>query len=147
MADNKKLQDTLKNILYAGIGFASNAGEATEKYVQDLVKKGKISDKEGKKIVDNFFHVAETKREELEGRLEKAVQQYGKAGLGELDKLSKRIKQLETELGKRLNVKAASAAKPAAAKKAAPKKAAKKKAAKKPAAKKAADAAADANNA
>lgn len=145
MADNKKLQDTLKNILYAGIGFASNAGETTEKYVQELVKKGKISDKEGKKIVDNFFHVAETKREELESRLDKAVQQYGKAGLSELDKLSKRIKQLETELGKRLNVKAAPA-KAAAAKPAAKKVVKKKAAAKKPAAKKAAPAA-DANNA
>ena len=119
MADNKKLQETLKSLLYAGVGYAAKTSERVQKNVDDLVKKGKINEREGKKIVDHVVTNAEAKRKELEGKLNKVVDKYGKAGMTQVQGLTKKIQKLETELQKR--VKGTTGSKPAAA--AAPKKA------------------------
>jgi len=119
MADNKKLQETLKSLLYAGVGYAAKTSERVQKNVDDLVKKGKINEREGKKIVDHVVTNAEAKRKELESKLNKVVDKYGKAGMTQVQGLTKKIQKLETELQKR--VKGTTSSKPAAA--AAPKKA------------------------
>ncbi|MCW3126802.1 MAG: hypothetical protein JWO03_2460 [Bacteroidetes bacterium] len=128
MADNKKLQETLKSLLYAGVGYAAKTSERVTKNVEDLVKKGKINEREGKKIVDHVVTNAEAKRKELEGKLNKVVDKYGKAGINQVQGLTKKIQKLETELQKRIK---SGGAKPAAKPAAAPKKAAKKAAPKK----------------
>src|ERR1700722_2113695 len=129
MADNKKLQETLKSLLYAGVGYAAKTSERVQKNVDDLVKKGKINEREGKKIVDHVVTNAESKRKELEQKLNKVVDKYGKAGITQIQSLTKKITKLETELEKRVKGTSKPAAKPAA--KAAPKKAARKAAPKK----------------
>jgi polyhydroxyalkanoate synthesis regulator phasin len=146
MADNKKLQETLKSLIYAGVGYAAKTSERVQKNVDDLVKKGKINEREGKKIVDHVVTNAESKRKELEGKLNKVVDKYGKAGITQIQSLTKKITKLETELEKRVKgvskspaksaAKAVSTVKKAAKKAAAPKKkaAAKKTAHKAPAA-------------
>ncbi|MBS1624881.1 MAG: hypothetical protein JSS76_05435 [Bacteroidetes bacterium] len=138
MADNKKLQETLKSLLYAGVGYAAKTSERVQKNVDDLVKKGKINEREGKKIVDHVVTNAEAKRKELETKLNKVVDKYGKAGMNQVQSLTKKIQKLEGELQKRVHVGGAKPAAKAAAPKKAAKKAAPKKAAKKAASKKAA---------
>ena len=136
MADNKKLQETLKSLIYAGVGYAAKTSERVQKNVDDLVKKGKINEREGKKIVDHVVTNAEAKRKELETKLNKVVDKYGKAGINQIQSLTKKITKLETELEKRVKGTISKpAAKPAPAKKTA-KKAAKPAAKKKAAAKK-----------
>ena len=131
MADNKKLQETLKSLIYAGVGYAAKTSERVQKNVDDLVKKGKINEREGKKIVDHVVTNAESKRKELEGKLNKVVDKYGKAGINQIQSLTKKITKLESELEKRVKGGVAKViAKPVAAKKAV-KKAAKKAAPKK----------------
>ena len=139
MADNTKLQETLRSLLYAGVGYAAKTSERVQKNVDDLVKKGKINEREGKKIVDHVVTNAEAKRKELEVKLNKVVDKYGKAGINQIQSLTKKITKLESELQKRVKggTSAKPAAKPAAAKKAV-KKAVKKAPAKKAAAKKSA---------
>ena len=132
MADNKKLQETLKSLIYAGVGYAAKTSERVQKNVDDLVKKGKINEREGKKIVDHVVTNAEAKRKELEVKLNKVVDKYGKAGINQIQTLTKKITKLETELEKRVKGGVAKvAAKPAAAAKKTVKKAAKKAAPKK----------------
>jgi polyhydroxyalkanoate synthesis regulator phasin len=130
MADTKKLQETLKSLIYAGVGYAAKTSERVQKNVDDLVKKGKINEREGKKIVDHVVTNAEAKRKELESKLNKVVDKYGKAGINQIQTLTKKITKLEAELEKRVKGATKPAAK-APAKKAAPKKAAKKAAPKK----------------
>ena len=127
MADNKKLQETLKSLLYAGVGYAAKTSERVTKNVEDLVKKGKINEREGKKIVDHVVTNAEEKRKELEAKLNKVVDKYGNQVQG----LTKKIQKLETELQKRVKIGGTKPAAKPAAKAAAPKKAAKKATAKK----------------
>lgn len=134
MADNKKLQETLKSLLYAGVGYAAKTSERVQKNVDDLVKKGKINEREGKKIVDHVVTNAEAKRKELETKLNKVVDKYGKAGMNQVQTLTKKIQKLEGELQKRVTIGGAKPAAKSASKPAAPKKAAKKAAPKKKAA-------------
>ena len=128
MADNTKLQETLRSLLYAGVGYAAKTSERVQKNVDDLVKKGKINEREGKKIVDHVVTNAEAKRKELETKLNKVVDKYGKAGINQIQSLTKKIQKLETELEKRVKPLAknftavATAPKKATAKKAAPRK-------------------------
>ena len=128
MADNTKLQETLRSLLYAGVGYAAKTSERVQKNVDDLVKKGKINEREGKKIVDHVVTNAEAKRKELETKLNKVVDKYGKAGINQIQSLTKKIQKLESELEKRVKPLAknftasAPAPKKAAAKKIAPKK-------------------------
>lgn len=134
-----EMEETLKKLVYAGVGFAAQATEKFETAVNDLVKKGKLSDKEGKKIVDDFFKKTEKKKDDFESKFknitEEIVAKFNFAKQADLEALSKRVAKLE---------------KPEAAKKAAapaPKKpVAKKPAPKKPAAPKTAPAATPAAN-
>ncbi|MCS6819661.1 MAG: hypothetical protein RMJ53_01020 [Chitinophagales bacterium] len=129
MATNNKTQDTLRRLFYAGVGLATEASEKIQEFVEDLVEKGKISEKEGQKIVNDLLKRTESRRGQLEQKYNEAVKKFIRLSASEVEKLSKRIEKLES----RLTIKTAkSAAKPTV--KVAPKKAA----AKKPAAKKAA---------
>lgn len=118
------MEETLKKLVYAGVGLAAQATEKFEVAVNDLVKKGKLSDKEGKKIVDDFFKKTEKKKEEFESKFksttEEVVAKFNFAKQTDLDELSKRVAKLE---------KAAKPAKKAPAKKPVAKKAPAKKAA------------------
>jgi len=98
MADNTKLQETLKSLIYAGVGYAAKTSERVQKNVDDLVKKGKINEREGKKIVDHVVTNADAKRKELEAKLNKVVDKYGKAGITQIQSLTKKITKLETDL-------------------------------------------------
>ena len=57
------MEETLKKIVYAGVGLAAQATEKFESTVDELIAKGKLSDKEGKKIVDDFFSKTEKKKD------------------------------------------------------------------------------------
>ena len=128
MADNTKMQETLRSLLYAGVGYAAKTSERVQRNVDDLVKKGKINEREGKKIVDHVVTNAEAKRKELETKLNKVVDKYGKAGINQIQTLTKKIQKLETELEKRVKpiaknfTTSATAPKKVAAKKVAPRK-------------------------
>lgn len=93
------MEETLKKLIYAGVGLAAQATEKFEVAVNDLVKKGKLSDKEGKKIVDDFFKKTEKKKEEFESKFksttEEVVAKFNFAKQTDLDELSKRVAKLE----------------------------------------------------
>lgn len=98
------MSDVLKNLLYAGAGFAAYTVERVQKTVDDLVSKGKITDKEGSKIVNDFLKNSEAKKDEIEKKLKKAteevVKKFNFVSLDELNSLEKRVKSLEVKLGK-----------------------------------------------
>ena len=97
--------DTLKNIIYAGVGLASTTSEKIKETIDELVEKGKISDTEGKKIVDDFLNSTEDKRAEFENKLKKTGEKISEKfdflnKNKELDSLKARIKELEGQIAK-----------------------------------------------
>lgn len=128
MATNN-IQENLKKYFYSGVGLAAHTAEVVQKSVNELVKKGKVSEADGKKIVGEAIKKVEARRPEIEAKYNEAVHKFVKLTTSEVTKLQKRIEKLEGQL----TVKKAGAAKVAAkpAVKAVAKKAAKKKPSKK----------------
>ena len=95
----ENLEKTLKKFVYTGIGFLSLSAERFKKSIEDLVSDKKISEDEGKKILDDFFKEADTKKEEYEGKLKKvlkkATEKMNFVKAEDVEKLSKRLRDLE----------------------------------------------------
>jgi len=93
------MEETLKKLVYAGVGLAAQATEKIEETVKDLINKGKISDKEGKKIVDDFFKKSEKKKDSYENKFKKAIEdvtaKFNYVSRKDFDALVKRIAKLE----------------------------------------------------
>jgi len=138
MAENKT-QDALRRLFYAGVGLATEASERLQDVVEELIEKGRLSEKDGQKIVNDLLKKTEGRRGTIEQKYNETVKKFVRLSASEVEKLSKRIEKLENQLV----IKGAKpAAKPAAKKapakpaaKAPAKPVAKKAVAKKPAAK------------
>jgi len=104
--ENKlKKMDTLKNIIYAGVGLASTTSEKIKETIDELVEKGKISDTEGKKIIDDFLNSTEDKRAEFENKLKKTGEKISEKfdflnKEKEVDSLKAKIEELENQITK-----------------------------------------------
>ena len=61
MINNKRIKlkemDTLKNVMYAGIGLAKHTDDKIKEQFDSLVVKGKKLDEEGKNLVNNYFKI------------------------------------------------------------------------------------------
>jgi polyhydroxyalkanoate synthesis regulator phasin len=125
MATNN-IQENLKKYFYSGVGLAAHTADVVQKSVNELVKKGKVSEADGKKIVGEAIKKVEARRPEIEAKYNEAVHKFVKLTTSEVSKLQKRIESLE----KQLTVKKGGAPAPKAARPAA-KPVAKKKATKK----------------
>ena len=94
--------DLLKNVIYAGIGLASIAAEKIDVLVRELVQKGKLSDEEGKKIINDFFAHTDEHKNEFESKLKNAfdgfISKFDFVKRKEYDELLKRLHDLEEEL-------------------------------------------------
>lgn len=106
------MDDLFKKFINTGVGFLSQGNKAVQVAIEKLVKESKISEQEGKKIVDDLLKSSETKRADLE----------------------KQFKGLTADLKNRVSSKGQPADAPAPKAKSATAPAAKKPAAKKPAA-------------
>ena len=107
---NNNVKETLKKYFYSGVGLAAHTAEVVQKSVNELVKKGKVSETDGKKIVADAIKKVEARRPEIEAKYNEAVHKFVKLSAAEVGKLQKRVEQLE----KQLTVKKAGVAKPAA---------------------------------
>lgn len=102
------MEDALKKFLYAGVELAAATSDRFQKQVTDLVKKGKISETEGKKLVDEFLDKADKGKKDLEKRYEALTERLGvnQSEEAELEKLKKKVSDLESKLGKEKTAKA-----------------------------------------
>lgn len=93
----------IKNFVYAGVGLATMTTDKIKETIDDLVEKGKISDTEGKKIIEEFLNSTEEKRTDFENKLKKTSAKISKTfdlnkNQKDMNQLKERIKDLETEI-------------------------------------------------
>ena len=97
------MQDLFKKFLYTSVGLVATSVERFQESVDKLVEDKKISEDEGKKIVDDFVSNTEAKAEEFEAKLRKIVEEVlHKFNLGKNDEVSDleaRIIALEEKIG------------------------------------------------
>ncbi|GJM30706.1 MAG: hypothetical protein DHS20C17_33410 [Cyclobacteriaceae bacterium] len=98
------MEDLIKKFVYTGVGIASLTAEKLQKSIDKLVDEEKISEKEGKKIVDDFFQKTESKKKDFEVQLSKITEEVLKkfdfSKAKEVLELNKRVKALESKVSK-----------------------------------------------
>lgn len=98
------MEDLFKKVMYTGVGLVSTTAERIQQNIDELVKKGSLSEEEGKKVVDDLFENTESKKEEFEGKLKEmvtsAVSALNLPTKSDIDTLMSRIEELETKVKK-----------------------------------------------
>jgi len=130
MATKTTLAEGLKKYFYSGIGLASHTSEIVQQSVDELVKKGKLNQEDGKRIVDNAVRKLESKMPHFEARYREAIDKAMKFANAEISRLQKKVVSCERENGTGKKASAPTAKK-ATAKKSPAKKVARKTKAKK----------------
>lgn len=97
------MEDLFKKGLYAGIGLITVAAERMESTVKELIEKGKLSEIDGKRLIDDFFKTTEHKKEEFEEKIKRATEEvvtkFNSSRGSNLDHLVARIEAIEAKLG------------------------------------------------
>jgi polyhydroxyalkanoate synthesis regulator phasin len=96
------MEDLIKKFVYTGVGIASLTAEKLQKSIDKLVDEEKISEKEGKKIVDEFFEKTESKKKDIESQIskitEEVINKFDFSKAKEILDLNKRVKALESKV-------------------------------------------------
>ena len=89
----------IKKTMLFGVGLAAVTREKIEEVVGELVKKGELSEKEGKEMVDELVEKSKSVKKDLEKKVEKIVADtLNKLNIptrDELAELKKKIDKLE----------------------------------------------------
>ena len=95
------MEEVLKKFLYTGVGLVAVTAEKVQKLVDELVSDKKISEDEGKRIVEDLVKTTDQKREDFEKQLktliEKTVSSFKFVSANELQALTDRIEALEAK--------------------------------------------------
>lgn len=115
------MDDLFKKFVYTGVGLVSTTFEKMQKSVEKLVDEDKISQEEGKKLVDDLFKNTESKREEFEAKMKKVIEEVlvrmNLATQSQIQELQDRLAAIETQLGIEVPAKEESKSKKKAPKK------------------------------
>ena len=65
--------DVLKKVLLTGVGVAALSKEKIEELARDLAEKGKMTEQEGKALVDQLLTSSDEARQELQKQVEEKV--------------------------------------------------------------------------
>jgi polyhydroxyalkanoate synthesis regulator phasin len=76
MNEEHKFSEFLHKMVNAGWGFISLSEEKTRTFINDLVKRGEISSKEGEGLLKNMMEKLETTGKDLEAKVSDLVKRY-----------------------------------------------------------------------
>lgn len=91
--------DLVKKVLLTGVGVAALSKEKIEELAKDIAEKGKMTEKEGKALVDQLLQSSDEARQDLQKQVEAKVQtvleKMDLAKKSELDALKLEIEELK----------------------------------------------------
>lgn len=95
-------KDFIKNMLYMAVGYASMNKEKIEEFTQSLTEKGKLTEEEGKKMINELIERSKEIKNEIETKISDLSHDiYHKLHLAtreEIDLLKKKIEELEARI-------------------------------------------------
>jgi len=96
--------DLMKKTMLTGIGLALLAKDEMEELAREVVEKGKMTEKDGKKFLNDLHERYEDVQSKLEERVENAVKEFLKKAdvvtADELKALKKEIRELKKAVNK-----------------------------------------------
>ena len=102
--DHNPLLEALRKVLLASIGAVALAQEEIEDFVNRLVEKGEIAEKDGKKLVhevmDKRKKGAEKAEDEITKRIETVMERMSVPSKADIEALSEKISTLSKKVDK-----------------------------------------------
>lgn len=102
MCEERKIPEFLHRMLAAGWGLISLSEEKAKAFIDDLVKRGELSAKEGEGLLKNLLDRLESAGKDVEAKVSDMVKKYIKrenvCTKTDLDQLIKRIEELEKRI-------------------------------------------------
>ncbi|MFP7755137.1 phasin family protein [Thermodesulfobacteriota bacterium B35] len=99
------MKELMKNVVYAGVGAAFLTKEKIEELNRELVEKGKMTQEEGKKFVEELIRKSENAKDQLElwisQRVEDKIRQLNLATRDELADLRRQVEELQVAINAR----------------------------------------------
>lgn len=96
------MESLFKKVLFTGVGLVTTTAEKYQSQIDEMVEKGKLSEDEGKKVVDSLFNDFDKKKEDFEERLKtvvnKVVGSFDFASRSEIASLKAKVTKLEGQL-------------------------------------------------
>ena len=91
--------DLIKKTMLTGVGLAVMTRDKIEELAKELTEKGKISEKEGKELIDDLLKKSEQARKDLETKVEgmvrSALEKIDVATKEDIARLEEKIRHLE----------------------------------------------------
>jgi len=100
------MAELLKKAVYAGIGLVETVTDEVEKNFNEWQEKGKTSNSEAKKLMEELFEKTVSKKDEVEDKLNHVVEKFGYTRKDELEALRRRVEELEEKLAEKTAKKA-----------------------------------------
>ena len=102
MCEEHKISDFLHRMMSAGLGLIALSEEKAKSFIDDLVKRGEISAKEGEGILKGILDRLESTGKDMESRVSELVKKYIKREKiftkADIDKLAERMEDIEKRL-------------------------------------------------
>jgi polyhydroxyalkanoate synthesis regulator phasin len=101
------MADQIKKVLLAGVGLALKTWGEVEALAEELIKKGKMSEAEGRKFLNDLQKKYEQAQKQLESRVEKSVKDFLKKAdiptAAELKSLKKEVRELKKKIDNQID--------------------------------------------
>lgn len=95
--------DLIKKAFYTGLGLAVLTKDKAEELVKDIVQQAKLSEGEGKELVDSLMKQSDQARQDFQGKLDEAVlavvNRLHLATRDEVESLRTKVEELSARVG------------------------------------------------
>lgn len=96
--------ELIKKAMFTGIGLAALTKDKVEELAQDFIEQGKMSEKEGEKLVDDIMKRSRESQQELTGQIDKLVREglekMNLAKMSDMERLQDEIAELKQRIHK-----------------------------------------------
>lgn len=100
------LLEAARRVLMAGVGVIVLAQEEVEEFVNKLIERGEIAEKDGRKLINEVFeksknqaqHTKESTQEEFDKRLESILDRLNVPTRGDIDTLNTKVTELTSKV-------------------------------------------------
>ena len=95
--------DLIKKAFFTGIGLAVLTKDKAEEMIKDLTQQAKLSEHEGKELMDSLMKQSDQARQDFQGKVDEAVLAVVKrmhlATRDEVESLRARVEELSAKVG------------------------------------------------
>lgn len=95
--------DLIKKAFYTGVGLAVLTKDKAEEMVREIAQQAKLSEGEGKELVDSLMKQSDEARQDFQSRIDEAVQAVVKrlhlATRAEVEALRAKVEELSAKVG------------------------------------------------